>query len=111
MFGCKLLDGETFRCTDYKHRTDKVSDCVRLTPRNTAASSGCRRPAPSPPAQARDLYSGTRSLARPGAAPGRVSVRGRVGASEEAVRDKELEDRIVGWPLRLPKAARSKTRP
>ncbi len=32
--GCKLLDGETCRCTDYKHRTDKVKDCVRLTPRN-----------------------------------------------------------------------------
>ena len=32
--GCKLLDGQSCRCTDYKHRTDKVSDCVRLTPRN-----------------------------------------------------------------------------
>ena len=38
-----------------------------------------------------------------------VSVRGRVGASEEAVRDEELEDRIVSWPLRLSKAARGKT--
>ena len=32
--GCKLLDGETCRCTDYKHRAAKVSDCVKLTPRN-----------------------------------------------------------------------------
>jgi len=32
--GCKLLDGETCRCTDYKHRTDKVKDCVRLTPQH-----------------------------------------------------------------------------
>jgi len=38
-----------------------------------------------------------------------VSVRGRVGASEEAVRDEELEDRIVDWPLRLSRAARRKT--
>src|SRR5918994_6241444 len=32
--GCRLLDGETCRCSDYKHLTDKVKDCVRLTPRN-----------------------------------------------------------------------------
>ena len=32
--GCRLLDGQTCRCTDYPHRTQKVSDCVRLTPRN-----------------------------------------------------------------------------
>jgi hypothetical protein len=36
----------------------------------------------------------------------RISVRGRVGASEDEVRDDELEDRIVSWPLRMPKAAR-----
>jgi uncharacterized protein len=35
-----------------------------------------------------------------------ISVRGRVGASEDEVRDDELEDRIVSWPLRMPKAAR-----
>jgi len=33
-------------------------------------------------------------------------VRGRVGASEDDVRDEELEDRIVSWPSRVPKAAR-----
>jgi len=32
--GCKLLDGETCRCTDYPRRQAKVRDCVRLTPRN-----------------------------------------------------------------------------
>ena len=32
--GCKLLDGETCRCRDYPNRSKKVSDCVRLTPRN-----------------------------------------------------------------------------
>jgi uncharacterized cysteine cluster protein YcgN (CxxCxxCC family) len=112
--GCKLLDGQTCRCADYKHRTDKVSDCVRLTPRNI------KRIVWLPPscayrlvAEGRDLYwwhplvSGDPETVH---AAG-VSVRGRVGASEEAVRDEELEDRIVGWPLRLPKAARGKTRP
>ena len=37
-----------------------------------------------------------------------VSVRGRVTASEADVPDAELEDRIVNWPVRLPKAARVK---
>ena len=40
-----------------------------------------------------------------------ISVRGRVGASEDEVRDEELEDRIVSWPLRLPKAARRRPKP
>jgi hypothetical protein len=35
-----------------------------------------------------------------------ISVRGRVGASEDEVKDDELEDRIVSWPARMPKAAR-----
>ena len=32
--GCKLLDGQTCKCTDYPRRQAKVKDCVRLTPRN-----------------------------------------------------------------------------
>jgi uncharacterized cysteine cluster protein YcgN (CxxCxxCC family) len=35
-----------------------------------------------------------------------ISVRGRVGASEDEVKDEDLEDRIVSWPVRIPKAAR-----
>jgi hypothetical protein len=31
---------------------------------------------------------------------------GKVGADEDAVRDEELEDRIVQWPVRIPKKAR-----
>ena len=112
--GCKLLDGQSCRCSDYKHRSEKVKDCVRLTPRNInrivwlPPSCGYRLIA-----DGKDLYwwhplvSGDPETVH---AAG-VSVRGRVGASEEAVRDEELEDRIVGWPLRLPKAARGKTRP
>jgi uncharacterized cysteine cluster protein YcgN (CxxCxxCC family) len=30
---CKLLDGATARCTDYRHRKAFVPDCLRLTPR------------------------------------------------------------------------------
>ena len=33
---CKLLDLDTARCTDYKHRKIRVPDCLRLTARNMA---------------------------------------------------------------------------
>ena len=32
--GCRLLDGQSCRCRDYPHRSEKVDDCVRLTPDN-----------------------------------------------------------------------------
>ena len=32
--GCKLLDGQTCRCTDYAKRSEKVRDCVTLSTRN-----------------------------------------------------------------------------
>ena len=32
--GCRLLDTQSCRCSDYEHRAEKVPDCVRLTPRN-----------------------------------------------------------------------------
>jgi hypothetical protein len=39
-----------------------------------------------------------------------ISVRGRVGATEDDVADADLEDRIVSWPVRMPKAARKPPR-
>jgi len=108
---CRLLDPNNARCTDYKHRAAKVSDCVKLTPRNI------RRIVWLPPscgyrlvADGKDLYwwhplvSGDPETVHQAG----VSVRGRVGATEEAVRDEELEDRIVDWPLRLSKMAKRK---
>jgi uncharacterized protein len=107
--GCRLLDGATCRCTDYPNRTNKVPDCVRLTPRNV------RRIVWLPPtcgyrlvADGRNLYwwhplvSGDPETVH---AAG-ISVQGKVGADEDAVRDEELEDRIVQWPVRIPKKAR-----
>ncbi len=32
--GCKLLDTQACRCSDYAHRQARVPDCVRLTARN-----------------------------------------------------------------------------
>jgi uncharacterized cysteine cluster protein YcgN (CxxCxxCC family) len=111
--GCKLLDGHTCRCKDYVNRTDQVSDCVRLTPANIAELKWL------PPtcayrlvAEGRDLYwwhplvSGDPDTVH---AAG-VSVRGKVGLSEDEIGDQDYEDRIVSWPLRVPPAARGKRR-
>ncbi len=109
--GCRLLDGATCRCADYRHRTKKVHDCVRLTPENVGKLSWL------PPscayrlvAEGRDLYwwhplvSGDPETVH---AAG-MSVRGRVSASEEEVDEDELEERIVSWPKRMPKRARGR---
>ena len=109
--GCRLLDGDTCRCSDYAHRQAKVKDCVRLTPRNV------KRLTWLPPtcgyrlvAQGKDLYwwhplvSGDPESVH---AAG-VSVRGKVGANEIDVKDKDLEDHIVSWPLKWPKGGKGR---
>ena len=112
--GCRLLDAGLCTCKDYQHRTDKVPDCVRLTPQNVRTLSWL------PPscgyrlvAEGRDLYwwhpliSGDPNTVHEAG----VSVRGRVVASEDEVEASDLEDHIVRWPGLLPKLARLKTRP
>ena len=107
--GCRLLDGHTCRCRNYEGRLGLVDDCVRLTPASLKTIKWL------PPscayvllAQGRDLYwwhhlvSGDADTVH---AAG-VSVRGRVRATELDVPDEELEDYIVDWPLKLPRAAR-----
>jgi uncharacterized protein len=107
--GCRLLDGETCRCRDYKHRLEKVDDCVRLTPQNLKRINWL------PPscayvllAEGKDLYwwhplvSGDPETVH---AAG-ISVRGRMRGTEAEVPDEQLEDFIVNWPLKLPKSAR-----
>lgn len=109
--GCRLLDGDTCSCRNYANRTAEVHDCVRLTPRNI------KKIVWLPPtcgyrllAQGKDLYwwhplvSGDPETVHQAG----ISVRGRVQASEEDVPDDQLEDWIVSWPLRVPKAARRK---
>jgi uncharacterized cysteine cluster protein YcgN (CxxCxxCC family) len=106
---CRLLDGSACRCRDYAHRLEQVEDCVQLTPQNLKEITWL------PPscayvlvAEGKDLYwwhplvSGDPETVH---AAG-VSVRGRVSASEARVPDEMLEDYIVSWPLKLPKAAR-----
>src|SRR5580765_195762 len=107
--GCRLLDAHACRCTDYANRSDKVKDCVTLSPRNINRISWL------PPtcgyvlvAKGKDLYwwhplvSGDPETVHQAG----VSVRGKVGASEVHVKDKDLEDHIVSWPLRWPKGAK-----
>jgi uncharacterized protein len=107
--GCRLLDGQTCRCRDYAHRLDLVDDCVQLTPESLKTINWL------PPscayvllAKGKDLYwwhplvSGDPDTVH---AAG-VSVRGRLSATEETVPDEDLEDYIVSWPQKLPKAAR-----
>jgi uncharacterized protein len=107
--GCRLLDGETCRCRDYANRLEQVHDCVRLTPESLKTINWL------PPscayelvAQGKDLYwwhplvSGDPESVHTAG----VSVRGRMSATEETVPDEDLEDYIVSWPMKLPKAAR-----
>ena len=109
--GCRLLDGDTCGCKDYNNRAALVDDCVQLTPDNIDETSWL------PPTcayrlinEGRDLYwwhplvSGDPDTVHQAG----VSVRGRVGDSEVNVPDSELENYIVSWPLRIPKAARKK---
>jgi uncharacterized cysteine cluster protein YcgN (CxxCxxCC family) len=108
--GCRLLDPHTCRCKDYKKRAALVKDCVQLSPRNINRLTWL------PPtcayrlvAAGRDLYwwhpliSGDPETVHLAG----VSVRGKVSASEENVPDERLEEHIVNWPLKWPKAARA----
>lgn len=112
--GCKLLDGETCRCKDYKNRQAKVPDCVRLTWRNV------RRLSWLPPTCGYRLVANGQDLAwwhplvsgdpetvhKAG-----ISVRGRVTASEEDVPDEKLPEYVVSWPGKWPKGARGSAAP
>ena len=106
---CWLLDSTACRCTVYQNRSEKVKDCVTLSPRNINRISWL------PPtcayrlvADGKDLYwwhplvSGDPETVHQAG----VSVRGKVADSEENVPDSKLEDYIVSWPLRWPKGAR-----
>jgi uncharacterized protein len=111
--GCRLLDAATCRCKDYENRSEAVEDCVRLTPDNASSLKWL------PPtcayrllANGRDLYwwhplvSGDPATVH---AAG-ISVRGRVGISEDDLGEQDYEDHIVRWPTRMPAAARGKAR-
>lgn len=96
---CQLLDSETYRCRDYKHRKTLIKDCVVLTGAMEQCDwlpSTCAyrliaegKPLPS----WHHLISGDANSVHDAG----VSVRGRVVSEIEDIED--LQDHIVEWPL------------
>lgn len=101
---CKLLDGESCRCTDYPNRLQKVPDCIKLDTENVRkiswipATCAYRRIAEGKGlAWWHLLVSGDPETV---GAVG-VSVRGRT-ISEEKVKPGEWEDHLADWPNWVP---------
>jgi uncharacterized protein len=102
---CKLLDGESCRCSNYKRRQKLVPDCVQLTPESVRSLSWL------PPTcayrlveEGRDLYwwhplvSGDPESVHDAG----ISVRAKTVSEKDFPID-ELENRIVAWPGKTPR--------
>jgi uncharacterized protein len=97
---CRLLYGETCRCTDYERRHARVPDCIRLTPENVGTidwipkTCAYRRLAEGRGlAWWHPLVSGDpETVVMAG-----VSVRGRTIA-EDKIKPGEWESRVADWP-------------
>lgn len=110
---CRLFDAKSCRCSDYPRRRRRVRDCLKLTPdlvrKLTWLPPSCayRLRAEGKPLPAwHPLVSGSRdSVHRAG-----ISVRGKIGASEEDVDLDDYVDHIVTWPRRMPRDAKPPAR-
>ena len=97
---CRLLNGDTCKCSDYPNRQSKVKDCIKLTPQNVVEidwipkSCAYRRIAEGRGlAWWHPLISGDPdTVVQAG-----VAVRGRTVA-EGDVEPGEWEDHIADWP-------------
>ncbi len=103
---CRLLDTASCRCGDYANRRAHVPDCVRLTPKLVAALDWL------PPSCAYVLVAKGQDLPdwHPlvSGDPGTVHTAG-ASVSGRAVPEREagdLEDHVVAWPGRFPRARR-----
>jgi uncharacterized protein len=112
--GCRLLDGHSCHCRNYKNRHAEVDNCDHLTPTRVPRLRWLPKTcAYRLIAEGRDLYwwhplvSGDPDTIH---AAG-ISVRGRVGAFEHQMGDSDLEDHVVSWPARIPASARRRSRP
>jgi len=101
--GCTLLDAKACRCRDYRRRSQRVRDCVKLTPTAVRTlswlpvtcayrlvSEGGDLPSWHP------LVSGSPESVHDAG----VSVRGRIHAIEDDLPFEQWPDRIVEWPNR-----------
>lgn len=97
---CRLLDGDTCRCTDYANRKSEVPDCIKLTPGNVRSISWI------PPTCAYKRIAEGRGLAwwhplvsgdPQTVVIAGVSVRGRTVAEQDVEPD-TWEDHEVAWP-------------
>jgi uncharacterized cysteine cluster protein YcgN (CxxCxxCC family) len=107
--GCRLLNSETCRCSDYRQRRRRVRDCIKLTP------DLARTLAWLPPTCAYRLIGEGRRLqwwhplvsgSPETVHEAGISVRGRVAASECELELDDYPNYIVNWPRNVPKAAR-----
>jgi len=109
--GCKLLDAESCRCSDYRRRRQRVRDCIKLTPAEVRSlpwlpptcaykllADGKELPWWHP------LVSGTSETVHEAG----VSVQGRVAGLENEVKIDDYPDYIVSWPRKVPESAKPK---
>jgi uncharacterized cysteine cluster protein YcgN (CxxCxxCC family) len=107
--GCRLLDGQSCRCRSYPDRKDHVPDCLRLTPETVRAVGWLPRScAYRLVKEGRDLYAWhpLRSGRPESVHEAGISVSGRVAGPEDDFTSRELMDRLVDWPERLPRRPR-----
>ena len=90
--GCRLFDAGVCRCSDYEHRLERVDDCVRLTPENVRTlswlPSTCAYRLVAEGQELRwwhPLVSGRAETVH----EARISMRGRVSASESELAETE----------------------
>jgi uncharacterized cysteine cluster protein YcgN (CxxCxxCC family) len=110
---CRLFEEKTCSCNDYAHRKQRVPDCVKLTPKRAANygwlphSCAYRRLAEGRGlAWWHPLVSGLLETVHSAG----ISVRGRLGGHERKLPKAEYQDHVVDWPLREPKAKKSKNK-
>ena len=106
---CRLFDEATCRCADYANRSDKVPDCVRLTPEVVPQLKWlpvtC---AYRLVAERRDLpwwhplVSGRQETV----VEAKISVLGRTAGLEDDYTMDETVSHIVEWPKRWPRGAK-----
>ncbi|MFN7179658.1 YcgN family cysteine cluster protein [Hyphomonas sp.] len=96
---CKLLDGSTCQCSDYRNRKKYVPDCVKLTPESVAAvdwlPDSCAYRLVQDGKDLPDwhhLVCGDRNRIHEEG----HSVRGRT-ISEEDISEEDQEDYIIDW--------------